>query len=109
MDNEALRRQLEDLEEASERWRTEKRRLNAEIDRLEAALADAKAAAARKRAAGGADGQPAPDPPTLARPQEAGEEKLNKASADWEAERAKFKSEINRLEVAVADAIARAS
>ena len=32
----------EELESASERWRTEKRRLNAEIDRLEAALAEAK-------------------------------------------------------------------
>ena len=38
-----------ELEAASERWRAEKRRLNSEIDRLEAALVDAKAAAARKK------------------------------------------------------------
>jgi septal ring factor EnvC (AmiA/AmiB activator) len=49
MDKEALQRQLEDLEEASEKWRAERRRMNAEIDKLETALADAKADATRKR------------------------------------------------------------
>src|SRR5215470_9082657 len=49
MDKEELQRQLEDMEEASEQWRSEKRRLSSEIDKLEAALADAKANAARKR------------------------------------------------------------
>src|SRR5437867_6022701 len=95
-----------ELEAASERWRAEKRRLNAEIDRLEAALDDAKAAAARKDS----DQKPAaPDPLAVARLHEAADEKLNKATAEWERERGQLKSQINRLEGAVAEAIARAS
>ena len=95
-----------ELEAASERWRAEKRRLNAEIDRLEAALDDAKAAAARKDS----DQKPAaPDPLAVARLHEEADEKLNKATAEWERERGQLKSQINRLEGAVAEAIARAS
>jgi hypothetical protein len=41
--------------------------------------------------------------------QEAAEEKVKKAAADWETERAQLKSQVNRLEGAVADAIARAA
>src|SRR5881296_2004174 len=95
-----------ELEAASERWRAEKRRLNAEIDRLEAALDDAKAAAARKDS----DQKPAaPDPLAVARLHEEADEKLNKATAEWERERGQLKSQINRLEGALAEAIARAS
>jgi chromosome segregation ATPase len=127
MDNESVRRQIAEefenklrqvkrqkeqaegeLETASEKWRAEKRRLNSEIDRLEAALIDAKAAAARKRP--DLDQRPqGPDPAALIKLQAAAEEKLNRAAADWEAERAQLKSQINRLEGAVAEAIARAS
>src|SRR5881394_2997710 len=103
MDKEALRRQLEDMESASERWRAEKRRLNAEIDKLESALAEAKVAGARKRASG-ADGKAAIDPAALAKIQQAGDEKLRNATEAWDAERAKLKLQINRLEGAVADA-----
>src|SRR4051812_16462582 len=68
-----------ELETAAERWRTEKRRLNAEIDRLEAALVDAKATAARKRPAADTDGTPqALEAATLARLQETADEKLKK-------------------------------
>ena len=109
MDNEAMRRQLEDLEEASERWRAERRRLNAEIDRLEAALADAKTASTRKRVGTDADHRQAIDPAALTKLQEAAGEQLKKAAGEWEGERTKLKSQINRLEGAVADAIARAS
>ena len=99
-----------ELEAASERWRTEKRRLNAEIDRLENALVDAKAAAARKQPQSGSDRKPAgPDPLAVGRIQEAADEKLKKATAEWERERGQLKSQINRLEGAVAEAIARAS
>jgi hypothetical protein len=109
MDKEALHRQLEDMEEASERWRSEKRRLNAEIDKLEAALADAKTTAARKKT-GTIPGKPdTMDPLTFAKAQEAADQKVRKAQDEWEAERAKLMSEINRLEAAVAEAIARAS
>src|ERR1051326_1575188 len=109
MDNEALRRQLEDLEEASERWRGERRRLNAEIDRLEAALADAKATAARKRSTSTPDQRQQADAATLAKMQEEAGEQLRKAGEEWEAERTKLRSQINRLEGSLADAIARAS
>jgi hypothetical protein len=96
-----------ELEASSERWRAEKRRLNSEIDRLEAALVDAKAAAARKRPDSG--GKSGLDPLAVARLQEAADEKLKQAAATWDTERAQLKSQINRLEGAVAEAIARAS
>jgi chromosome segregation ATPase len=96
-----------ELEAASERWRTEKRRLNSEIDRLEAALVDAKAAIARKRHdSGKSSGM---DPLEVARLQEAADQKIKKAEEGWDSERAQLKSQINRLEGAVAEAIARAS
>jgi chromosome segregation ATPase len=107
MDKESLQRQLEDMEEASERWRAERRRLNGEIDKLEAALAEAKADAARKQNI--AQKSQAADSRTLARVQEAAEQKLKKAAEDWDAERAKLTSKINRLEGALTEAIARAS
>src|SRR4029077_11517956 len=102
MDNELLRRQIADelqtefenklrqvrrqkeqaegeLETASEKWRAEKRRMNSEIDRLEAALVDTKAALARKRT--DTDQKPqGPDPATIAKLQEAADEKLKKAA-----------------------------
>lgn len=105
-----LRRQLEEWEEQGEKWRTDKRRLHAEIDKLEAELAEAKAAAARKRATAPSETKAAaPDPAALAKMQDIAEEKLKKSTAEWEAERGQLKSQINRLEGAVADAIARAS
>ena len=109
MDKDALQRQLDDMEEASERWRAEKRRMNAEIDKLEAALAEARTTAARKKP-GAVPGKPdAIDALAVAKAQEAAEERVRRAQYEWEAERAKLQSEINRLEGAVADAIARAS
>jgi hypothetical protein len=130
MDNEVLRRKIADelqsefdnklrqvrrqkeqaegeLETASEKWRAEKRKMNSEIDRLEAALVDAKAEVARKR--NNSDQKQGIDPAALIKLQEAADEKLKLAAVDWEAERAQLKSQINRLEGAVADAIARAS
>jgi chromosome segregation ATPase len=107
MDKEGLLRQLQDMEEAAEKWRVERRRLNSEIDKLEADLADAKASAARMRAT--ESKAAAVDPAMLLKLQEAAEEKVKKAAAEWETERAQMKSQINRLEGAVADAIARAS
>src|SRR6059036_1350304 len=87
-----------ELEAASERWRAEKRRMNAEIDRLEAALVDAKAAAARKQPQSDSGRKPSsPDPLAVARIQEAADEKLKKATAEWERERGQLKSQINRL------------
>jgi chromosome segregation ATPase len=105
-----LRRQLEDMEEAVERGRVERRRLNAEIDKLESELADAKAEVARMRATSGQGSKGAGiDPAALLKIQEAADEKLKKARSGWETERSQMKSQINRLEGAVAEAIARAS
>src|SRR5262245_49848216 len=109
MDKESLRRQLDDMEEQSERWRTERRRMQAEIEKLEGALADNKAAPGRKRGSAGEKAQPALDSNILAKLQEAADEKVEAAKQEWEAERAKLLSQINRLEGAVAEAIARAS
>jgi chromosome segregation ATPase len=106
MDKDSLQRQLEDMEEASERWRAERRRLNSEIDKLETALADAKTEATRKR---GNEKSNAADSRTIARIQEAADQKLKKSADEWETERTKLNSKINRLEGALAEAIARAS
>jgi len=67
----------EELESASEKWRTERRRLNAEIDRLEKDLAEA-----RDPKRKGDDGTSGLDPAELSKLQEAAEEKLRKAEAD---------------------------
>lgn len=99
-----------ELEAAQDRWRSEKRKLNAEIDRLESALSEAKSAPSRRRIGTPPDTKSqALDAAAAAKLQEAANEKLKKATAEWEAERAKLKSQINRLEGAVAEAIARAA
>jgi hypothetical protein len=108
MDNEALQQQLQEMEQASEEWRAEKRRLNVEIDKLESALADAKTSAARKRVVPSGSKQK-PDTIAFSALQEVAEDRLKKASDAWDAERAKLLADISRLETAVADAIARAS
>jgi len=105
MDKEPAGRELENMDE-SERWRSERRRLNSEIDKLEAELADAKSMASRKHAA---DKSPGADPLATARVQEAAEEKIKRAAEEFEAEKAKLNSKINRLEGALAEAIARSS
>jgi chromosome segregation ATPase len=108
MDKEALHRQLEDMEKTSEQLRAEKRRLNAEIDKLEAELATAKTGPSRKSASA-ATRPHAIDPGVYAKLQEAAEEKFKGAMQEWERERSKLLAQISRLEGAVADAIARAS
>src|SRR5215468_7114558 len=74
----------EELENASERWRTERRRLNAEIDRLEAALAEKEGGRNKPAGDGKSTGVPAEE---IAKLQKAAEEKLKKAMAEWNAER----------------------
>jgi hypothetical protein len=105
MDKEGTERQ-EDRDE--ELWRSERRRLKSEIDKLENELADAKSTAKKKNSE--QDGKNAGfDPGSLLKVQEVANEKFSRASEEWAAERAKLKSQINRLEGAVAEAIARAS
>ncbi|HEY2381107.1 MAG TPA: hypothetical protein VGK48_07980 [Terriglobia bacterium] len=81
----------EEMEAASQRFRSERRRLNAEIERLEEALSKNFAA---------------PNPEEL---QTVVDEKLRQASADWVAERQRLQNEIGRLELAVTEALTRLS
>jgi DNA repair exonuclease SbcCD ATPase subunit len=106
MDKEGIQRQPDEMEE---RWRNERRRLNSEIDKLESELADAKAAATKKRSTEQDGKNAGVDPAALLKVQEVADEKVRRAAEEWETERAKLKSQINRLEGAVAEAIARAS
>src|SRR5437016_10205795 len=87
-----------ELESASERWRSEKRRLNSEIDRLEAALTEARNSKPKRAADSKSAGV---DPAAIEKLQEAADEKLKKASQEWDAERARLQSQVNRLEGAV--------
>jgi chromosome segregation ATPase len=97
----------EELESASERWRSEKRRLNSEIDRLESALNEAKNSRPKR---GITDSKPGGlDPAAIAKLQETADDKLKKASQEWDTERARLQSQVNRLEGAVAEAIERSS
>src|ERR1043166_5878811 len=83
----------EELENAAERWRTERRRLNSEIDRLETEIAEAKT---RQRTA---DVKPAALPPEeVTKLQQVAEEKLNKATAEWQGERGQLGGRKNRPE-----------
>src|ERR1041385_1707271 len=92
----------EELETASERWRNERRKLNAEIERLEGALAEAKASSKRKPAT--ALGI---DPEEVAKMKAAAEEELKAASTQWQAERARLQSRIGRLEEGLVEALER--
>jgi chromosome segregation ATPase len=94
----------EELESFSEKWRSERRRLNSEIDRLESALSDAK----EKRAKSGPK-QGQHDPEEVAKLQAAAEEKLQTAAQEWETERTKLRAEITRLQLSVADLIERSN
>src|SRR5215510_6466435 len=67
----------EELESASERWRTERRRLNSEIDRLESALTEAKDSPRRK-----GDAKAGIDPAEVAKIQAAAEERLRGAAME---------------------------
>ena len=96
----------EELESAGERWRTERRRLNSEIDRLEAALAEARNPVRTKTGDGKTAGITVEE---LAKVQQAAEEKLKSAAEEWQAERERLVSQNSRLERAVAEAIERSS
>jgi hypothetical protein len=95
-----------ELESASERWRTERRRLNAEVDRLEAALAEARDP--RKKPIG-TKPERGTDPLDVAKIQVSADENIRKASKAWEAEREKLLKEVSRLQRAVGDLIERSN
>ncbi len=97
----------DELETSSERWRTERRRLNAEVDRLENELADAKGSTRRR--SGTAERPAGIDPLEVAKMQAAADERVKKAAKEFESERDRFKAEISRLQSAVAEAITRSS
>ena len=95
-----------ELESASERWRTERRRLNAEVDRLEAALAEARSPGKKPV---GTKPDRGIDPLDVAKIQTAADEKIRKAEKAWEAEREKLLKEVSRLQHAVGDLIERSN
>jgi len=95
-----------ELESASERWRTERRRLNAEVDRLEAALTEARSGGKKPIAAKPDRGI---DPLDVAKIHASADDKIRKASKAWEAEREKLLKEISRLQRAVGDLIERSN
>jgi hypothetical protein len=95
----------EELESASEKWRAERRRLNAEIDRLENALSDSRDSR-RKTGEGKSTRTETQD---IAKLQAAADDKLKKATHEWEGERTKLQSEIGRLQRGVAELLERAN
>jgi chromosome segregation ATPase len=94
----------EEFEQSSEKWRTERRRLNSEIDRLESALAEA-----RQSGRDFAEARPdlTVDPQEIAKLQAAAEEKIKEAAQAWEKERARLQAEISRLQEGIAELIER--
>jgi DNA repair exonuclease SbcCD ATPase subunit len=103
------RRQKSELEETIEvsedKWRNERRRLHAEIDRLELVIADAREAR-RKSPAAKAKGV---DPQEVSKLQTAFEEKLRKEEQSWETERAQLKSEVSRLQNGITEMLERSN
>jgi chromosome segregation ATPase len=96
----------EEMELSEEKWRNERRRLNSEIDRLESALGDAREA---RRKAAPAKTTKGLDSEEAAQLQAAAEEKLQKASQTWEAEKTKLKAEISRLQSGIAEMLERSN
>ena len=76
-----------ELESASERWRTERRQLNAEVDRLEAALAEARATGKKPI---GTKPDRGIDPLDVAKIHAVADDRIRKASKAWDAEREKL-------------------
>src|SRR5438128_1604746 len=95
----------EELESSSAKWRSERRRLNAEIDRLEGALADTRDTR-RKSGDGKASRTEIQD---ITKVQASADEKLKKATQDWDIERSKLQTEIARLQRGVAELLERAN
>ena len=96
----------EEFEQSSEKWRTERRRLNSEIDRLESALAES-----RQSGRDSAEAMPdlAIDPQEIAKLEAAADEKIKEASQTWEKERARLQAEISRLQEGIAELIERSN
>jgi len=95
-----------ELESSAERWRNERRRLNAEVDRLEAALAEARGG---KQKPIGAKTDRGVDPLEIAKIHASADDKVRKAATEWESEREKLLMEISRLQRAVGDLIERSN
>src|SRR4030095_16831765 len=96
----------EEIETASEKWRAERRRLNAEIDRLETKLAETRET---RRKAPDPKAARAADPQEITQIQAAADEKVKKAAQAFESEREKFQAEISRLQRGIADLIERSN
>jgi len=95
-----------ELESASERWRAERRQLNAEVDRLEAALAEARATGKKPV---GTKPDRGIDPLDVAKIQAAADDRIRKASKEWDAEREKLLTEVSRLQLAIGGLLEKAN
>ena len=110
MDKEGIQRQKEDMEdELNDSWRAERRRLRSKSTNSKPNSPTKRPQPQRKKRQRPMREAQGLTPAALLKIQEAADEKFKRASEDWETERAQLKSQINRLEAAVADAIARAS
>ena len=97
----------EEMELSSEKWRNERRRLNSEIDRLESKLEEAREA--RKKPQGPKPARTV-DASDIGKMQvTAAEEKLKKATQEYEADREKLQGEVSRLQRGIADLIERSN
>jgi hypothetical protein len=95
----------EEMESSEDKWRSERRRLNAEIDRLESSISEARDARRTP---------PAPksrglDPQELTKLQAAADEKFKRAEQDWGAEKAKLQAEVSRLQRGITELIERSN
>jgi hypothetical protein len=104
------RRQKAELEEqielSEDKWRNERRRLNAEIDRLELVIADSRESRRKSPLAKGKSVEPQ-DVSKLQT--QVADERLKKAEQMWATERAKLKSEVSRLQNGIAEMIERSN
>ena len=96
----------QELESVSERWRSERRRLNSEIDRLETALLEAKERRKNPQPSRSTQGI---DPGEAAKIQAAADDRVKKAEQNFETERERLRDEISRLQRAVAELIERSN
>ena len=94
----------EEFEVSSEKWRTERRRLNSEIDRLEAALAESRQSG---RDSMDTRNDPSVDPQEILKLQTAAEERIKESEQAWEVERTRLQSEVSRLQESIAELIER--
>ena len=109
-DSKRLRAKLEEeFEEASERWRSERRRLNSEIDQLEKYAQKARGEALRARSSGESDTTLQTQLAETEQRRQQAERELREATTRWEPEREALQGKVSRLESQVVEALQRSA